>query len=130
VGGLRIALKKLYREWRALGITEQPNDHLALPPLPSAIVAKGRQCLLVAFDLAAGDSIDKEARGLGRRQRLCQAILDDGWVVSEPIEIVIQIVFRKGLQTEDIADGMGTGEAHSGEPNAWVKEPRHDLPQR
>ena len=49
--------------------------------------------------------------GLGLMPRLCQSILQRGLVLPEPIEIGIQIVVRKGPQTEDSADGMGTGQA-------------------
>jgi hypothetical protein len=65
---------------------------------------------------------------LGARVLPGEAIFNRGLLLPQPIEIVIQVVFCKSRQAEDITDGMGPCSAHGGEPGALVNDPCDHLP--
>jgi hypothetical protein len=68
---------------------------LQFPFFAVAIVTKGRQCVVRAFQVAPGHIIQKQADRFGRGALRKEPILDRGLAPRQPIQVLIQGILIK-----------------------------------
>jgi hypothetical protein len=66
---LGIAGEDLDGQGLSLAIAEQADDDLAFPAFAVAVIAEGPERIILAFKITAGDIVEEQSRGRGRRAR-------------------------------------------------------------
>ena len=95
------------------------------------VIAKRCQGITLAFKVTAGDVIQKQCRLTGPAPRCEQAALDGRLMVSQPRQVVIEIILIKtARQLQHLTGRVRLGEAHRRQPRALINDPGDDLPQR
>src|SRR5262249_49502647 len=94
---VRIAGKDFDGDRMAGLVAEKTDDDLHLAFLAIAIVAKGGQGVVRAFQVAPGDIIQKQANRFGLCTLSKEPILYRGLGPSQPIEVLVQRILIKGV---------------------------------
>jgi hypothetical protein len=94
---VRIAGKDFDRDRMARLVAEEADDDLPLAFLAIAIIAKGRQFVVCAFQIAARDIIQKQGARLGLSALGIESVLDRSLGASQPIQVLVQRILIKRL---------------------------------
>lgn len=115
------------RGWPS-SVTQQADDNLQLSALSVAVIAEGTESVMLAFEIGAGDVVEKQA--LGRSLFFKQGLFDIRLLICEPIEIGVEIVFVEAAQSNDLSGGMHPREPYRRQSRSLIDDAGDDLPQR
>ena len=128
--GIRgVSRKGLDRNRDALEVTQQSVNDLHLPCLSVARIAERGQRVADAFQVAAGDVVQIQVGLPSAVTEAEQAIFNLLLVLGQPVQIVVQIVFIKVLQFQDVASGVGVGQPYGGKSGTLFQDACEYLPQ-
>jgi len=75
-----------------------------------AIVAEGGQFVVRAFQVTAGNVVEKQIGFAIGMTATKEAVLDRLLVFVQPVEIGIQVIFIEGIQAQHVTGGMAGGQ--------------------
>src|SRR5208282_4951453 len=124
-----VADKDLNGQGPPLSVAEQADDDLLFARLAVAVVAPGRQGVMVAFQIAAGDIIEEKIRTAVGMKMGKELLFDQDLILGQPSQVGVKLIFVKRFQPQDVTGGMGTSQTDGAEAGALVQGASDDLPQ-
>ena len=88
-------------------VAEQADDDLFFARLAVAVVTPGRQRVVVAFQIAAGDVIKEKVRAAVGVKVLEEPLFNVDLVVRQPGQVGVKLIFVKRAEVQNVTGGMG-----------------------